>query len=168
MLCSNIFRKKECIRTNSISSGVTWWTNNNATIEDTAAQFECSTSAVSQAEKWYRDNRLHNLEAYERLKECRAEKRKQLRWLERKMRAIEKHYRDGESKAGEDITLAASHKKKKPVPMSTVALFSREWNKIHTEIAELDGLINRVLNVTSPDGKSLTFTLSMGKDADDG
>ncbi len=129
---------------------ITWRTENNATIEQTAEEFDCSVSAVSQAAKWYKANRLHNLEAYERLKECRAEKRKQLRWLERKMKATEKWYRDNG----------------RPTPISSVTPFSREWNKIHTEIAELDGLINRVLNVTSPDGKSLTFTLSMGKDAD--
>jgi len=124
---------------------ITWRTNHNATIEGTAAEFECSVSAVSSAEKWYRDNRLHNLEAYERLKECRAEKRKQLRWLERKMKATERWYKDNG----------------RPVPISSVAPFSREWNKIHTEIAELDGLINRVLNVNigGQDGNELKITL---------
>lgn len=126
---------------------ITWRTENNATIEQTAEEFDCSVSAVSQAERWYRDNRLHNLEAYERLKECRAEKRKQLRWLERKMKAVEKHYRDLEEP--------------RPVPISSAAQFSRSWNQIHTELAELDGLINRVLNVNvgGQDGNELKITL---------
>lgn len=124
---------------------ITWRTQNKATLEETAAHFELSVSAISNAERWYTANRLHNLEAYQRLKECRAEKLKHLRWLERKMKAIEKHYR-GSRLAADDISLGAA-KAKRPVPMSTVAQFSREWGRTHTEIAELDGLINRVLNV---------------------
>ena len=126
---------------------ITWRTENNATIEQTAEEFDCSVSAVSQAAKWYKDNRLHNLDAYDRLRECRAEKRKQLRWLERKMKAVEKHYRDLEEP--------------RPVPISSAAQFSRSWNQIHTELAELDGLINRVLNVNvgGQDGNELKITL---------
>ena len=127
---------------------VSWKSENNATIEETAEQFECSISAVSSAERWYRDNRLHNLEAHKRLTECRAEKRKQLRWLERKMKAVEKHYRNDCDPP-------------RPVPISSAAQFSREWDKIHTGIAELDGLINRVLNVNvgGVDGNELKITL---------
>ena len=138
---------------------VSWKSENNATIEETAEQFECSVSAVSSAERWYRDNRLHNLEATERLLECRAEKRKQLRWLERKMKAVEKYYRDGFANP-EDLD-QLPRKKKRPVPISVAAQFSREWDKIHTGIAELDGLINRVLNVNvgGVDGNELKITL---------
>lgn len=123
----------------------TWRTENSATLEQTAAQFECSTSAVSQAERWFKSNRLHNLEAHKRLMQCRAEKIKQLRWLQRKMRAAERWYKSND----------------RPAPMSAVAQFSRSWNQIHTEIAELDGLINRVLNVNvgGADGNELKITL---------